>query len=120
MTKKDILDVLKKTYKRATDDVFSKDSHIFNNNDFTFQLTLNPDKTLTITIKAELCSTDAQETRNNVTIKHYGWNADNQELDSVIISHYETSETVNELDEIVPTIKKMIKKIKKLEFKERE
>ena len=49
MTKKDILDVLKKTYKRATNDVFSEDSHIFNNNDFTCQLTLNPDKTLTIT-----------------------------------------------------------------------
>jgi hypothetical protein len=120
MTKKEILEKLKKTYKRTTNNVFNEDCHIFNNHDFTCQLTLNPDKTLTITIRAELCSTDAQETRNNVAIKHYGWNAYNQELDSVIISHYETSETVNELDEIVPTIKKMIRKIKKLEFKERE
>ena len=120
MIKKEILEKLKKTYKRATDDIFTDDCHIFNNDDFTCQLTLNPDKTLTITIRAELCSTDAQETRNNVAIKHYSWNAYNQELDSVIISHYETSETVNELDEIVPTIKKMIRKIKKLEFKERE
>ena len=93
---------------------------IFNDHDFTCQLTLNFDKTLTITVKAKLCSTDTQETRNNVTIKHYGWNAYNQELDSVIISHYETSETINELDEIAPTIKKIIRKIKKLEFKERE
>lgn len=117
MTKKDILEVLKKSYKRATDDIFTDDCHIFNNNDFTCQLTLNPDKTLTITVKAELCSTDAQETRDNVAIKHYGWNAYNQELDSVIISHYETAETVNMLVAIVPTIKKMITKINKLHFK---
>lgn len=120
MTKKEILEKLKKTYKRATDNVFNEDCHIFNNNDFTCQLTVNPDKTLTITIKAELCSTNAQEIRDNVTITHHGWNAYNRELDSVVISRYETSETINELDEIVPTIKKMIRKIKKLEFKERE
>ena len=120
MTKKEILEKLKKTYNRATDDIFNEDCHIFNNHDFTCQLTLNSDKTLTVTIKAELCSTDAQETRDNVTIKHYGWDAYNQKLDEVIISPYETSETINELDEIVPTIKKMIRKIKKLEFKERE
>lgn len=120
MTKKDILDVVKKTYKRTTNRIFSEDCHIFNDHDFTCQLTLNPDKTLTITVKAELCSTNAQETRDNVTIKHYGWNPYNQKLDEVIISHYETSETINELDEIVPTIKKMIRKIKKLEFKERK
>lgn len=120
MIKKEILEKLKKTYNRATDNIFNEDYHIFNNHDFTCKLTLNPDETLTIVIKAELCSTDAQETRNNVIIKHYGWNAYNQKLDEVIISHYETSETINELDEIVPTIKKMIRKIKKLEFKERE
>lgn len=119
MTKKDILEVLKKTYKRTTDDVFTDDCHIFNDHDFTCRLTLNPDKTLTITVKAKLCTRNAQETRNNVTIKHYGWNAYNQELDSVIISHYETSETVNELNEIVPTIKKMIRKIKKLQLIEK-
>ena len=117
MTKKDILDIVKKTYERATDDIFTDDCHIFNDHDFTCQLTLNPDKTLTITIKAELCSRNAQETRNNVTIKHYGWNVYNQELDSVVISRYETSETVSMLVEIVPTIKKMITKIKKLHFK---
>lgn len=120
MIKKEFLEKLKKTHKRTTDRIFNEDCHIFNDHDFTCQLTLNPDKTLTITVKAELCSTNAQETRDGVIIKHYGWNAYNQELDSVIISHYETSETVNELDEIVPTIKKMIRKIKKLEFKERE
>lgn len=117
MTKKEILEKLKKTYKRATDRIFSEDCHIFNDHDFTCQLTLNPDKTLTVTIKAELCSRDAHETRDNVAIKHYGWNAYNQELDSVIISQYSTTETINELDKIVPTIKKMIRKIKKLEFK---
>jgi len=120
MIKKAILEKLKKTYKRATDDIFSEDCHIFNDDDFTCRLTLNFDKTLSITVKAELCSTDTQETRNNVTIKHYGWNAYNQELDSVIISQYSTTETINELDKIIPTIKKMIRKIKKLEFKERE
>ena len=118
MTKKEILEKLKKTYKRTTNRIFSKDCHIFNNHDFTCRLTVNPDKTLTTTIKAELCSTDAQETRDNVTITHYGWNAYNQKRDSVIISHYETSETVNMLVEIVPTIKKMITKIKKLQFKD--
>lgn len=120
MIKKDILDVVKKTYKRTTNDIFTENCHIFTDDDFTCQLTLNPDKTLTITVKAELCSTDAQETRNNVSIKHYGWNAYNRKLDSVIISQYETSETINELDKIIPTIKKMIRKIKKLEFKERD
>lgn len=120
MTKKEILEKLKKTYERATDRIFTEDCHTFNDHDFTCRLTVNPDKTLTITIKAELCSTNAQEIRDNVTIKHYGWDAYNQKLDEVIISHYETSETINELDEIVPTIKKMIRKIKKLEFKERE
>ena len=114
------LDVLKKTYKRTTDDIFTDDCHIFNNDDFTCQLTVNPDKTVTITIKAELCSTDAQETRDNVTIKHYGWNAYNQELDSVIISHYSTTETVNMLVAIVPTIKKMVTKINKLQLIERK
>lgn len=116
MTKKEILEKLKKTYNRATDNIFSKDCHIFNDHDFTCQLTLNPDKTVTITIKAEICSTDAQETRDSIIIKHYGWNAYNQELDSVIISHYETSETVSMLVQIVPTIKKIITKIKKLHF----
>lgn len=116
MTEKEILEKLKKTYKRATDRIFSEDCHIFNDNDFTCQLTLNPDKTLTITVKAELCSTDAQETRDNVTITHYGWNAYNRELDSVVISRYETSETVSMLIEIVPTIKKIMTKIKKLHF----
>ena len=120
MTKKAILENLKKTYERATDNIFNEDCHIFNDYDFTCRLTLNYDKTLTITVKAELCSTNAQETRDNVTIKHYGWDTYNQKLDEVIISHYETSETINELNEIVPTIKKMIRKIKKLEFKERE
>ena len=67
MTKKAILEKLKKTYNRATDRIFSEDCHIFNDHDFTCQLTLNPDKTLTITVKAERCSTDAQETRDNVT-----------------------------------------------------
>lgn len=117
MTKKEILEKLKKTYERATDRIFTEDCHTFNDHDFTCRLTLNPDKTLTITIKAELCSTDAQETRDNVTITHYGWNAYNRELDSVVISRYETSETVSMLVEIVPTIKKMITKIKKLHFK---
>lgn len=117
MTKKEILEKLKKTYKRTTNRIFSEDCHIFNNHDFTCQLTLNSDKTLTVTIKAELCSTDAQETRDNVTIKHYGWDAYNQKLDEVVISRYETSETVSMLVEIVPTIKKMITKIKRLHFK---
>lgn len=116
MTKKDILDVVKKTYKRTTGDIFNDGCHIFNDDDFTCRLTVNPDKTLTITVKAELCSTDAQETRDNVTITHYGWNAYNQKLDEVIISHYETSEAISMLVEIVPTIKKMITKIKKLHF----
>lgn len=116
MTKKDILEVLKKSYKRTTNDIFTQDCHIFTNDDFTCQLTLNFNKTLTITVKAELCSTDAQETRNNVVIKHYGWNAYNQKLDEVIISHYETSESINMLVEIVPTIKTMMTKIKKLHF----
>jgi hypothetical protein len=116
MIKKEILEKLKKTYKRTTDRVFNEDCHIFNNHDFTCQLTSNPDKILTVTINAELCSTDAQETRDNVTIKHYGWDAYNRELDSVIISHYETSETVSMLVQIVPTIKKIITKIKKLHF----
>lgn len=117
MTKKEILEKLKKTYERATDDIFNEDCHIFNDHDFTCRLTINPDKTLTITIKAELCSTDAQEIRDNVTITHHGWNAYNRELDSVVISRYETSETVSMLVEIVPTIKKMITKIKRLHFK---
>ena len=117
MTNKEILEKLKKTYKRTTDRIFNEDCHIFNDDDFTCRLTLNPDKTLTITIKAELCSTNAQETRDNVTIKHYGWNKYNQELNSVIISHYETSKTINMLVEIVPTIKTMMTKIKKLQFK---
>jgi len=47
MTKKEILEKLKKTYKRTTDNIFSKDCHIFNDHDFTCRLTLNPDKTLT-------------------------------------------------------------------------
>lgn len=47
MTKKEILEKLKKTYKRATDNIFNEDYHIFNDDDFTCQLTLNPDKTLT-------------------------------------------------------------------------
>lgn len=117
MTKKEILEKLKKTYERATDRIFTEDCHTFNDHDFTCRLTVNPDKTLTITIKAELCSTNAQEIRDNVTIKHYGWNAYNRELDSVVISRYETSETVSMLVEIVPTIKKMITKIKRLHFK---
>lgn len=69
MIKKEILEKLKKTYKRATDDIFTDDCHIFNNDDFTCQLTLNPDKTLTMLV------------------------------------------------EIVPTIKKMMTKIKRLHFK---
>lgn len=51
MTKKAILEKLKKTYKRATDRIFSEDCHIFNDHDFTCQLTLNPDKTLTKMIR---------------------------------------------------------------------
>lgn len=51
MTKKEILEKLKKTYNRATDNIFSKDCHIFNNNGFTCQLTLNPDKTLTMLVE---------------------------------------------------------------------
>lgn len=117
MIKKEILEKLKKTYERATDNIFNEDCHIFNDHDFTCRLTLNPNKTLTVTIKAELCSTDAQETRDNVTITHHGWNTYNRELDSVVISRYETSETVSMLVEIVPTIKKMITKIKHLHFK---
>lgn len=117
MTKKEILEKLKKTYERATDRIFTEDCHTFNDHDFTCRLTVNPDKTLTITIKAELCSTNAQEIHDNVTITHHGWNAYNRELDSVVISRYETSETVSMLVEIVPTIKKMITKIKRLHFK---
>lgn len=69
MTKKEILEKLKKTYKRTTNNVFNEDCHIFNDDDFTCQLTLNPDKTLTMLV------------------------------------------------EIVPTIKKMMTKIKRLHFK---
>lgn len=69
MTKKEILEKLKKTYKRATDNIFNEDCHIFNDHDFTCQLTLNYDKTLTMLV------------------------------------------------EIVPTIKKMMTKIKHLHFK---
>lgn len=47
MIKKAILEKLKKTYNHATDNIFNKDCHIFNDHDFTCQLTLNPDKTLT-------------------------------------------------------------------------
>lgn len=47
MTKKEILEKLKKTYKRTTDRIFSEDCHIFNNHDFTCQMTLNYNKTLT-------------------------------------------------------------------------
>lgn len=69
MAKKEILEKLKKTYKRTTNRIFSEDCHIFNDDDFTCQLTLNPDKTLTMLV------------------------------------------------EIVPTIKKMMTKIKRLHFK---
>ena len=69
MTKKEILEKLKKTYKHATDNIFNEDCHIFNDHEFTCQLTLNPDKTLTMLV------------------------------------------------EIVPTIKKMMTKIKRLHFK---
>ena len=69
MTKKEILEKLKKTYKRTTNNVFNEDCHIFNNHDFTCRLALNPDKTLTMLV------------------------------------------------EIVPTIKKMMTKIKRLHFK---
>lgn len=72
MTKKEILEKIKKAYERATDNIFNEDCHIFNDHEFTCQLTVNPDKTVTITIKAERYSTNAQETRDNVTIKHYG------------------------------------------------
>ena len=47
MIKKAILEKLKKTYNRATDNIFNEDCHIFNDHDFTCRLTLNPDKTLT-------------------------------------------------------------------------
>lgn len=70
MTKKEILEKLKKTYKRATDRIFSEDCHIFNDHDFTCQLTLNFDKTLTITVKAELCSTDAQSSSPMKTLNN--------------------------------------------------
>ncbi len=69
MIKKEILEKLKKTYKRTTDRIFNEDCHIFNNHNFTCQLTSNPDKTLTMLV------------------------------------------------EIVPTIKKMMTKIKRLHFK---
>lgn len=95
MTKKEILEKLKKTYKRTTNRIFSEDCHIFNNHDFTCQLTLNPDKTLTITVKAELCSTNAQETRDNVTIS-YGYPDDPDPL--TILFDIET--TVNTPEEL--------------------
>lgn len=47
MIKKEFLKKLKKTHKRTTDRIFNEDCHIFNDHDFTCQLTLNPDKTLT-------------------------------------------------------------------------
>lgn len=47
MAKKEILEKLKKTYKRTTNRIFSEDCHIFNDDDFTCQLTLNYNKTLT-------------------------------------------------------------------------
>lgn len=51
MIKKEILEKLKKTYKRTTDRIFNEDCHIFNNHDFTCRLTLNPNKTLTKMIR---------------------------------------------------------------------
>lgn len=122
LLKEKILKTLKKTYPYADDDIFNQDSYIFDDDDnfdadeLTCRLTINPDKTLTIAIKAEICSTNAQETRDGVIIKHYGWDAYNQKLKSIITSHYTISETVFTLTEIVPAIKTMIEKINNLRF----
>lgn len=85
-------------------------------NDTTCSITINDDQSITIALSTQTHPDDAQKIRNGVTITYQSWNDYLCQPDESPIITYDTEKTVADIDQIIPTIKALYKKINRLRF----
>lgn len=87
-----------------------------NDNDTECFLTINDDQSITVALSTQTHPDEAQEIRNGVTITYQSWNDYLYQPDENPIITYDTEKTVTNIDQIIPTIKALYKKINRLRF----
>ena len=84
--------------------------------DTTCSIAINDDQSITIALSTQTHPDKAQEIRNGVTITYQSWNDYLCQPDESPIITYDTEKTVTDIDQVIPTIKALYKKINCLRF----
>lgn len=79
-------------------------------------ITINDNQSITIVLSTQTHPDNAQEVRNGVTITYQSWNDYLCQPDENPIITYDTEKTVTDIDQVIPTIKALYKKINRLRF----
>lgn len=118
--KEEIKTRLQKHYPEThPNDFFTKwGAQPFNDDtDTNCYIVINDDRTITVALSTKTHPEDnAQEIRNGVTITYLSWNDYACTPDENPIIHYDTEKTVTTIEQIIPTIETLYKKINNLRF----
>ena len=79
-------------------------------------ITINDDQSITIALSTQTHPDEAQEIRNGITITYQSGNDYLCQPDESPIITYDTEKTVTDIDQVIPTIKALYKKINRLRF----
>lgn len=118
--KEDIKEILQKRYPGThPNDFFTKRGAqpFSNDNDTTCIITINNNQSITIALSTKTHPKDtAQEIRDGVIITYRYWNDYACAPDENPIIHYDTEKTVTDIEQVIPTIEALYKKINALRF----
>ena len=118
--KENIKEILQKRYPGThPDDFFTKwgAQPFSDDTDTDCHIIINDNQSITVALSTKTHPEDsAQEIRNGVTITYRYWNDYLRQLEENPIIHYDTEKTVTDIEQIIPTIKALYKKINKLRF----
>lgn len=118
--KEEIKSQLQKRYPGThPNDFFTKwGAQPFNDDtDTNCYIIINDNQSITVALSTKTHPEDsAQEVRNGVTITYLSWNDYACAPDENPIITYDTEKTITDIDQVIPTIKALYKKINRLHF----
>lgn len=118
--KEEIKSQLQKRYPGThPNDFFTKwGAQPFNDDtDTNCYIIINDNQSITVALSTKTHPEDsAQEVRNGVTITYLSWNDYACAPDENPIITYDTEKTITDIDQVIPTIKALYKKINRLRF----
>lgn len=118
--KEEIKSQLQKRYPEThPNDFFTKwGAQPFNDDtDTNCYIIINDNQSITVALSTKTHPEDsAQEVRNGVTITYLSWNDYACAPDENPIITYDTEKTITDIDQVIPTIKALYKKINRLRF----